>query len=490
VLAVALARHQRLRGRAVHFQSGTDDNSLKNVQAAEREGLPPEALVARNANRFQALAGALDLSYDDFIRTAAEARHRQGVEALWRACLRAGDLYKRPYRGLYCLGCEGFFDPAELPEGRCPEHGVAPEPVEEENWFFRLSRYREPLRRLIEEGQLQVAPRSRRNEVLGFLAGDLEDISVSRPRARARGWGIPVADDPEQVVYVWFDALSNYINTLGWVEGGAAYRRFWAGGGRRLHVLGKGIVRFHAVHWPAILLSAGLPLPTDLLVHGYLTVDGRKIGKSLGNAVDPEALVARHGTEAVRHYLLRHIRPWEDTDFSETRLRAARDAELADQLGNLVRRTVTLVQRSWPRHPPRPGAIEGPDEALQAQVRALPDRLEGALAAFAADQGLAAVFDTVAASNRYLEQTAPWTLARVAAGGRLETVLYHALEAVRIAGLALAPFLPGTSAAIGAQLGLPAPEQGGWSPALTWGKGRWPDGAPGGPVLFAKQRAA
>jgi methionyl-tRNA synthetase len=249
-----------------------------------------------------------------------------------------------------------------------------------------------------------------------------------------------------------------------------------------------------AVYWPAILLSASLPLPTDLLVHAYLTADGRKIGKSLGNVVDPEELVARHGTDAVRHYLLRHIRPFEDSDFSEIRLRVAHDTELADQLGNLVRRTVTLVQRSSPGRPPRPGASESPDQALQARLRALPDRLESALAGFAPDEALAAIFESVAATNRYLEQTAPWTLARAAAGGsagagsRLDTVLHHALEAVRIAGLALAPFLPGTSAAICAQLGQDPPDTGDWSRTLGWGTGLSPDHVPGGPVLFAKTR--
>jgi methionyl-tRNA synthetase len=496
VLADALARHQRLRGGPVHFQSGTDDNSLKNVQAAERAGVSPHALVAENAGRFARLAGALDLHYDDFIRTGTDARHRAGVETLWRACARAGDLYRRPYRGLYCLGCEVFLDPGALRDGRCPEHDTPPAPVEEENWFFRLSRYREPLTRLIEEGQLNVVPRSRRNEVLGVLAGGLEDISVSRAWSRARGWGIPVPDDPTQVVYVWFDALSNYVNTLGWTDGGEGFRRFWAGGGRRVHVLGKGILRFHALYWPALLLSAGLPLPTDLLVHGYLTVDGRKIGKSLGNAVDPEQLVSRHGSEATRHYLLSHIRPFEDTDFAESRLQAAHDAELADQLGNLVRRTVTLANRSWPLHPPRAGALEAADEALQGLLRALPARLEDRLAAFAVDEALGAVFACVAAANRYLEQTAPWTLARAAAAGaqapgrRLETVLHHALAAVRLVALALGPFLPATAAAICAQLGQAPPGARDWSRLLSWGQGTWSTALPGGPVLFAKSRSA
>jgi methionyl-tRNA synthetase len=481
VLADVLARYHRLRGVPVHFQSGTDDHSLKNVRAAEQAGVATAELVASHAARFAALAGALDLSYDEFTRTSVDPRHRPGVEEVWQACHRAGDLYKRPYRGLYCVGCEAFVTEGELSDGRCPEHGTRPDLVEEENWFFRLSRYRDPLVALIEGGGLRVAPASRRREVLAFLAGGLEDISVSRARGRARGWGIPVPGDPEQVIYVWFDALTNYINTLG---RGAAYQQLWGGAGRRVHVLGKGIVRFHAVHWPAILLSAGLPLPTDLLVHGYLTLDGQKISKSLGNGLDPATLADRHGADVVRYYLLRHVRPFEDGDVSEGRLCAARDAELADQLGNLVRRTVTLVQRQAAGTIGPPGAAGPAEQELRRRVEALPAALEAALPRFAADEALAAVFEVVAATNRAIEQTAPWALARAGETGRLQTVLFHAAEAVRIAALALAPFLPATSARIAAQLGQSPPPS--WPAALRWGGQPWDHPVVGGDVLFAK----
>jgi methionyl-tRNA synthetase len=489
VLADVIARHCRLRGDRVRFQSGTDDNSLKNVQAAEREGVPTRVLVDRNAQRFQALGAVLDLSYDDFIRTSADERHRAGVEALWQACARSGDLYRRSYRGRYCLGCERFYNEDELTEGRCPEHGTVPESIEEENWFFRLSRHRDRLVRLVEEGTLSIVPGSRRNEVLAFLCRGLEDFSVSRPQARARGWGIPVPGDPDQVVYVWFDALASYINALDWAGGGDAYQRWWAGGGRRVHLIGKGILRFHAVHWPALLLSAGLPLPTDLVVHGYLTVDGRKIGKSLGNGIDPATLVARHGIDPLRHFLIRHVRPFEDGDFSEQRLAAVRNADLADQLGNLLRRTVTLVQRGFQGRPPGPAGSYVFDDQLRARVMALPARLEAQLAAFAVDEALAAVFEEVAAINRYLDRTAPWKLVRQpGTEQRLGTILFHALEALRVVGVALAPFLPQTAAAVCAQLGQEPPRAGLWCPALCWGAGRPDRLVPGGPVLFAKER--
>ena len=261
VQADVLARAGRGRGENVRFQAGTDDNSLKNVLAAQAAGEPVRDFVDRNADAFVALAQSLSLTVDDVIRTSRDPRHRPGVERFWRACAESGDLYRRQYEGLYCTGCEQFYQPAELRGGRCPEHDTRPQPVTEENWFFRLSRYAGPVREAITSGRLRIEPAGRRHEVLAFIDGGLADFSVSRPAARAGGWGIPVPGDDSQVIYVWFDALCNYVTALGYgYPGSAAYQRFWAGQGRRLHLLGKGVLRFHAVYWPAMLLSSGQPL--------------------------------------------------------------------------------------------------------------------------------------------------------------------------------------------------------------------------------------
>ncbi|HXJ28317.1 MAG TPA: methionine--tRNA ligase, partial [Streptosporangiaceae bacterium] len=259
VQADVLARHYRQAGHPVRLQSGTDDNSLKNVLAAAAEGTGVADLVSRNSAAFEALAGPLQLSFDDFIRTSSDPRHRPGVERFWRACAARGDLYRKSYQGLYCTGCEQFYRIAELDGGRCPEHGTEPEPVSEENWFFRLSRYAGRLRDEISSGRLRIEPAARRHEVLAFIDGGLEDFSASRPASRAGGWGIPVPGDPGQVIYVWWDALGNYITSLGYGDGEDApeFRRWWAGPGERIHVAGKGVLRFHAVYWPAMLLSAG-----------------------------------------------------------------------------------------------------------------------------------------------------------------------------------------------------------------------------------------
>src|SRR4051812_13372536 len=267
VQADVLARHRRLRGDAVRLQSGTDDNALKNVDAAAAAGAPVADYVREQGDRFAALAGPLRLAFDDFLRTGSDPRHRPGVERLWRACAAAGDLYERDYEGLYCSGCEAFVD------GTCREHADPPERVVERNWFFRLSRHRDALLDALESGRLRIEPEHRRNEVLALVRGGLDDFSVSRPRERARGWGIPVPGDPEQVVYVWFDAPANCVTPLA----GAGLEGGWRGSDERTHVIGKGILRFHAVYWPAILRSAGEPLPTSILVHEYLTVDGAKI---------------------------------------------------------------------------------------------------------------------------------------------------------------------------------------------------------------------
>jgi methionyl-tRNA synthetase len=449
VQADVLARHRRQRGDAVRFLSGTDDNSLKNVLAAAAEGVSTQELVDRNAGAFEALRGPLRLSFDDFIRTSRDPRHRPGVERLWRACAGAGDLYRKHYEGLYCVGCEQFYTPAELTEGRCPEHGTEPQRVAEENWFFRLSRYQDRLLDLIRGGRLRIEPAARRNEVLAFIAAGLEDFNISRSHTRARGWGIPVPDDEDQVVYVWWDALGNYVTSLDYGTGGTDYDRWWVRGDRRVHLVGKGVLRFHAVYWPAMLLSAGEPLPTDVLVHDYLTAEGRKISKSSGAVVDPVALVDRFGADAVRWWLLREVPRVGDADFTVARLTARYERDLSNDLGNLVNRVVTMVHRYRGGVPsPYQGNAGDP---LVAAWRAAPGRVDAALADFDFRLATAAVWRVVEEANRYVEEARPWQLARTGDAAALDQALGVLLAACQAAGELLAPFLPDAAARITTQ---------------------------------------
>ena len=490
VQADVLARYHRLKREDVWFLTGTDENSLKNVRAAEREGIPTQALVDRNAAQFYALRDSLDLSFDDFIRTSVDARHLPGVQKLWEACAQSGDIYQRAYAGLYCVGCEQFYAESELADGLCPEHLVAPELVEEQNYFFRLSRYADRLRELIETDQLRIVPRTRKNEVLGFIRSGLEDFSISRSRARARGWGIPVPGDPDQVTYVWFDALGNYITALGYADEQARYQRYWAHNPHRAHVIGKNIIRFHAIYWPAMLLSAGVLPPTDMFVHGFVTADGRKVGKSLGNAIDPVALAERYGIDVLRYYLLREIPTGGDGDFSLERLARAYNADLADQLGNLLSRTVGMISRYYGGVVPTPSEQEEADRRLVEAGEQLYLRIDAALEQFALDAALGAIWDLVAIANKYVVAVQPWVLAKQRADPvierRLATTLYNLIEALRLVAHALAAFLPATAEGIARQLGIVLVSADALCDVLTWG--RYPAGAAVQPgvVLFPK----
>jgi methionyl-tRNA synthetase len=491
VQADALARYGRLCGRDVWFLTGTDENSLKNVRAAEREGIPTQELVGRNAAQFYALRDSLGLSFDDFIRTSADARHRAGVHKLWLACARSGDIYRRAYRGLYCVGCEQFYAEAELDAGLCPEHLVVPELVEEENYFFRLSRYAGQLRELIESDRLRVVPATRKNEILACIRSGLEDFSISRSRARAHGWGIEVPGDPEQITYVWFDALGNYVTALGYAGEGERYRRYWQSSPRRTHVIGKNIIRFHAIYWPAMLLSAGLPLPTDIFVHGFVTAGGRKIGKSLGNVVDPAELAARYGTDALRYYLLREIPSTADGDFSDERLARAYNADLADGLGNLLSRTIGMLTRYYSGVVPAPADLEPVDRRVTELGQRLYGRVDAALERFAFDVALGAIWELVAAANKYVVEVQPWALARhraddPAVEARLATALYVLAEALRQMAHVLAAFLPATASAIAGQLGIALDCDAGLCAALEWGRLLPGTTVRPGSVLFTK----
>ena len=406
VQADLLARANRLAGRRVRFLSGTDDNALKNVLAAEAAGAPVSEYVEARADEFEELGRTLALSLDDYIRTSTDARHRPGVERLWRATAASGDLYTRDYEGLYCVGCEQFYKPDELINGLCPEHEVEPNLVSERNWFFRLSRYSQPLLEAIESGRLRIEPEGRRNEVLAFVRAGLEDISVSRSAERARGWGIPVPDDPDQVVYVWYDALGNYITALGYGDDNPDYRTWWAESDERVHVIGKGILRFHAVYWPAFLLSAGEPLPTAIYVHDYLTINGAKISKSTGNIIDPTELIEAYGTDAVRWWLASDVPRTGDADFTEQRLVDRVNQALANGYGNLVNRITTLVEKYRSEGPPPPPV----DNPLLDLVDGTRTQVNEALARFDIRSAALAVESLIRAANTYIQQHRPWEL--------------------------------------------------------------------------------
>jgi methionyl-tRNA synthetase len=440
-----LARHHRRLGEPVRFQTGTDDNSLKNVLAAEAEGVPVRELVDRNAAAFEALREPLDLSFDSFVRTSHHPGHRPGVERIWRAV--GHDLYRRHYDGLYCVGCEQF-----SAGDSCPEHDAPLQRVSEDNWFFRLSRHQDALLELIRSGRLRIEPVARRNEVLAFVGSGLADISVSRSAARARGWGIPVPGDPDQVVYVWWDALANYVTALD----AGDYERWWVAERRKVHLLGKGVIRFHAVYWPAMLLSAGLPLPSEIFVHDYLTVEGRKISKSSGVTVDPGQLARTYGADAVRWWLLREVPRVGDADFTLERLVARADEDLANGIGNLVNRVVTMVCRF------QDGRVgDGVDRDAGRTLVEVCDGAQAlvgeALAGFDFRRAAAAVWAIVEEANRYVERVRPW---RQEPADR-EVSLATLVSACRTLAVQLGPFLPGAAARVAAAVRgerLPPPE--------------------------------
>jgi methionyl-tRNA synthetase len=443
----ALARYQRTCGYELRYTSGTDDNSLKNVRAAERAGTTPAELVARYGAGFRRLAEALHVVHDDFVHTASDARHAPAVHALWQRCAANGDVYKKSYRGLYCVGCEHFLRESEIVDGRCPVHPEPLEAHEEENWFFRLSRYESAIFAAIQSDELQILPAERKQEVLQFIAGGVADFSISRSRARRKGWGLSVPGDETQIVYVWFDALANYLSVLGYPSNDS-FQRFWQSSGERWHVIGKDILRFHALYWPGILLSAGLRLPTSLRVHGHITAHGKKIGKSLGNAVDPLRLVARYGVDAVRYYLLSHLHTTKDSDFREDLLRTAYSSELAGKLGNLLQRVCALVERH---------ELDLTTSNLDAFLCEAAERAEQkvacAVAEFALHDGLRAIFELVTAANRYVDRNAPWQLAKSASlRAELARCLASLVHVLRVTGRLLAPFLPATARELDARL--------------------------------------
>ncbi len=457
ILADAIARAQRARGRDAVLVTGTDDNSLKNVRAAADAGQPVAAFVDGKAAAFQALSARLGVELSAFVRTGASAAHRAAVEQVFLRCAARGDVYKKHYQGLYCVACEQFTPGRDLVGGRCPVHGTVPELVEEENYFFRLSRYETKLAELLRSGALRITPEERRCEALRFVERGLIDFSISRSLKRARGWGIPVPDDPEQIIYVWFDALIGYLSALGFPER-QRFDDYWTYAETRLHVIGKDILRFHAIYWPAILLSIGEELPSALLVHGFLSVDGQKISKSAGNSVDPLPLLERYGSDALRHYFTRHLPTSQDADFSRQRLHAAYENDLAHQLGNLVSRTLALVERHSAESWPIAGEVSELELELEAARHGAESRAQRSWDELDVNAAARAAWELVLASNRYLDRTAPWQLGKsTETRQRLLTVLAATLSTIERIARLCAPLLPQASRRILAALSAPRP---------------------------------
>lgn len=457
VQADAIARYQRLMGRQAFFLTGTDENSLKNVQAAEKEGTTPQELCDRYSNRFADLKDALFLSNDRFIRTTHPA-HSSGARKLWSMC-RGEDIYKRQYKGFYCVGCETFYTEKDLVDGCCPEHKLPPDLVEEENYFFRLSAYQQKLESLIDSDELKIIPRSRKAEVLSFIRMGLEDFSISRSAARAKNWGIPIPGDPDQVMYVWFDALTNYITGIGFTgedeapfDGESLFESFWP---CDVHVIGKGIIRFHAIYWPAMLLSADLPLPKSIFVHGYLTVNGEKISKSLGNVIDPFSLSEKYGADPVRYYLLKMISPYSDGDFSIEVFEGTYNSDLANDLGNLLNRTLAMVLQNFGGLLPTPGAMEEHEKTIVELFEKVIFDLSENMLDYRFNMALDSIWTFVRAANKYIDLTEPWRLAKnPALRERLGTVMFTLCEALGKIGLLISPFIPETGRRIRETLGL------------------------------------
>ncbi|MGZ4271787.1 MAG: methionine--tRNA ligase, partial [Solirubrobacteraceae bacterium] len=448
IAADVMARHHRQRGDDVFFLTGTDEHGEPVADAAKAQGLEPKELADRNAERFKALAPLLEASNDFFIRTS-DAEHIARVREVLQRVYDNGFVHEGLYEGWYCPRCADFKVENEIEEGnRCPIHHVALERHSEENYFFALSAFQQRLEDLYAAQPDFVAPRSRYNEALAFIKSGLQDISLSRAHLT---WGVPVPWDEQHVFYVWFDALLNYYTALGYArEGEDLTARFWPA---TYHLIGKDILKFHTVFWPAMLMAADLPLPEHVYVHGYLLMDGEKMSKSLGNVLDPFEIIDRFGTDALRYYLLRDVSFGQDGSVSTTAFESRYESELANDLGNLASRTLAMIARYRDGRVPA-GEV---DPGLQAEFDGLDDRVAELIDRADLTAALEEIWKRVRRLNRYVEEQAPWTLAKDdARAGDLDRVLRSLAEGLRVVGVLLTPYIPGSAAKLLDALGAPA----------------------------------
>jgi methionyl-tRNA synthetase len=431
-----IARLHKLLGEDTLMLSGGDENALKNVQAAEVAGIPIQKFVDKNTEIFNKLTKELNTEFDIWQKGSDKEKHFPSSQKLWKRCENSGDIYKKKYEGLYCVGCETFYSKDELNDkGECSEHpGKKLQKIAEENYFFKLSKYEDKLIDLVESDKLKIIPKTRKNEVLSFLKGGLKDISISRTNERAKNWGVPVPNDSTQRIYVWFDALNIYQSGIGFGWDEKKYNKWWPAD---VHVIGKGITRFHAIYWPAFLLSADLKLPKTIFIHGYFTVEGQKISKSIGNVIDPLYLIKKYGADTLRYYFLAKFNPFTDGDFSEDKLKHVYNSDLANGLGNLAARVAKLCERS---------------EISFKNTEALLNKgIEKVFDTFRFDRALEEIWTNIRNLDQKIEEARPWELE----GDDLKDNLETAVSTIRNIAYNLRPFLPETAEKIEKQFAGP-----------------------------------
>ena len=437
IQADVLTRYHRSLGEEVFFLTGTDEHGVKNIRVAKEAGKTPKDFTEEIVKKVKNLKKTLNLSNDDFIRTSDKKRHWPAVKKVWLKLKANGDIYKKRYKGLYCVGCEAFVKEKDLVDGKCPFHKKAPEVIEEENYFFRLSKYQSRLKKIIEKEKIKIIPEVRKRELLSFITQGLEDTSCSRPREKLE-WGVPVPDDKTQLIYVWLEALVNYLSALDYAIDGNKFKKFWP---PDVHCIGKDIfVRFHGSLWPAMLLSLKLPLPKTIFVHGFVTVNGQKMSKSLGNVIDPFELVKKYGTDSVRYFLLREIPAAEDGDFTYEKFEQRYNSDLAKGLGNLVARVVTLATDISAK----PVLVES---EFAAAIKKTDKEYQLGLAKFKFNEALAAVWELISFCDRYIEKERPWE-----ESGKQKEIISDLLFAVNKIAELLKPFLPESAEKILEQL--------------------------------------